>query len=140
MASIAEDFIAYVNTNWNSASITEPVYHVFNFNRERLIQGFTSEAIIVHRGSIHFVPLDHGYQTQGWETSVLISSTDTARVQILINEFMRIINAWEVAGNISFATGGFQVSTLENSVWDISSEKNAIGSISFFSRQRARNT
>ena len=109
MASISEDFVVYLTANWASVTgnTVPSTLKVMNFDRNRRIQGFkgtsTNGIVLVHRGSIQMVPLDYGYSSRTWTTSVLLFGATSTQVQQLAQDIMSLINNWEASGGGTFA-------------------------------------
>ncbi len=78
-----------------------------NFNRERQIQGFAGSnsngVVIVHRGSISFVPLDYGFSSRTWTTAVMVHGSNSTQTQQLALDVMSLVNYWEENGGGSFS-------------------------------------
>ena len=142
--SISEDFVTYLKAKWLSVTghTVPDLVQVLNFDRNRRIQGFrgsyTNGVVLVHRGTLHFIPLDFGFSSRTWGTSIMIHGKDANQVETLILDLMSVINDWEANGFGDFVTGGLAMTSFEVSNFDITMEKTAVGEISFFSKQTAR--
>lgn len=141
---VAKDFVTYLTTNWASVTghTVPDVIKAVNFDRSRRIQGYqgtnTNGVVLVHRGSIHYVPMDYKFRSIMWGTSIMLSGPSGTKVETLFKDLMHIVDDWESAGGGAFVSGGLLFTTLETGTFEHNFEGGGVIEISFFSKQEAR--
>lgn len=138
--TIAADFADHCTRNWCESNISKPTsIIVMNFNRDRQIQGYKNSALIIHRGQLQFMPIDKDKETRVWGTDIMLHGDTGADCEDYIIEFQRMLNSWEDGQGGAFTTGGIALHNYEGGVFDILSERTAVGSTTFYSKQTTRN-
>lgn len=109
---ISECFRDYVDTNWNTGNHAKPsaIKVMTTTDSPGKFKGSQNSSLLIERGDVGFVQVDlgsdateGGFRVRQWRTKIFCYETTSSNLQGQVNEFMRLISAWQAGGGGIFS-------------------------------------